>query len=140
MGTTEVRVLYEGQTPQLQLVVVKGKGPTLMGRDWLSKIRLDWSKIYYTWSAGLESVLSEFKEVFQEELGTFKGFEAKIEVDPNATPRYCKARTVPYAMRQRVEEELNRLVAEGTLEPVEYSEWAARIVAMLKSDRKSVCI
>ena len=61
-----------------------------------------------------------------------------MEVSPDAQPRFCKARTLPYAMRQLVEDELNRLVAEGTLEPVDYSDWATPIVAVLKSDRKSV--
>ncbi len=41
---------------------------------------------------------------------------------------------------EKVEEELDRLVAEGALEPVDYSDWAAPIVAMMKSDRKSVRI
>ena len=36
-----------------------------------------------------------------------------------------------------VEDELERLVEEGTLKPVDYAEWAAPIVAVLKSDRKS---
>ena len=119
-------------------MVVKGDGPTLLGRNWLSKIRLNWSKIHYTASPGLHELLNKYDQIFQEGLGTFKGYEARIEVDPNATPHFCKARTVPYAMREKVEEELSRLVAEGTLEPVDYSDWAAPIVAVVKNDRKSV--
>ena len=68
----------------------------------------------------------------------FVGRKAKIEVDPSAQPRYCKARTLPYAMRPRVEEELERLVTEGILEPVAHSEWATPIVAALKSDKKTI--
>ena len=41
VGATQVHVAYEGQTATLPLVVVKEKGPTLLGRNWLSKIRLN---------------------------------------------------------------------------------------------------
>ena len=40
-------------------------------------------------------------------------------------------------MCEKVEEELDRLVA---LVPMEYSDWVAPIVAMVKSDRKSIRI
>ena len=59
---------------------------------------------------------------------------------PNASPRFCKARTVPCALRDKVEETLKDLVEEGTLEPVEFSNWAAPIVPVLKSDKSSVRI
>ena len=109
-----------------------------MGRNWLSKLRFDWSEIHHTASPGLHQLLSHYDQVFQGGLGTFTGQEARIEVDPDATPKFCKARTLPYAMRLPVEEELNRIVSEGTLEPIDYSDCAPPIVAVVKSDKKSV--
>ena len=140
VGSVQVQVSHETQTATLPLVVVEGNGPTLMGRNWLSKIKLNWSKIHYIVNAGLSELLHKYHEVFQDGLGTFQGYQAKIEVDPEAVPRFHKARTVPYSMRDKVEEELQRLVTEGTLEAVDYSDWAAPIVPVLKSDHKSVRI
>ena len=78
--------------------------------------------------------------MFREELGTLKGFQPHIELVSNASPRFFKARTVPYALRDKVEETLKALVEEGTLEPVEFSNWAAPIVPVLKSDKSCVKI
>ena len=39
-----------------------------------------------------------------------------------------------------MEEELDRLVKEGILEPVKFSEWAAPNMPVVKSDHKSVSI
>ena len=133
VGTTDVQVAYEGQTATLPLVVVKGGGPTLMSRrNCLSQIRLNCSKNHYTASPGLHELLAKYPEVFLEGLGSLKGYEAKINVDSNATPHFHKARSVPYAMSEKVEAELDRLVAEGTLVPVEYSDWVTPIVAVVK--------
>ena len=59
-------------------------------------------------------------------------------MDPQATPWFYKARTVPYAMRSLVDVELDRLVREGTLKPVDHSDWAAPIVSVWKPDKKQV--
>ena len=138
VGAMNVNVEYSGQTYKLVLLVVKGSGPTLFGRDWMHVIRLDWQQINYAFSSGLQELLNKHADVFQDGLGTFKGRKARIEVEPDAKPRYCKARTVPFALRQKVEAEIERLVAEGTLEPVTHSAWATPVVAVLKSDQKSV--
>ena len=45
---------------------------------------------------------------------------------------------MPYALREKVEQELDWLKREGIIEPVEDSEWAAPIVAVLKADRMNV--
>ena len=54
----------------------------------------------------------------------------------------CKPRVlqVPYAMRTLIDSELNRLEAEGVLKQIQFADWAAPIVPILKSDKKSVRI
>ena len=44
-GQTTVDVSYKGQVKKLGLIVVAGKGPSLLGCDWLSQLQLDWSQI-----------------------------------------------------------------------------------------------
>ena len=138
MGQCNVSIEYRGQAAtEVPLIVVQGAGPTLLGRNWLQH---NWQEIHHVRSESLQSVLDKYSTVFQEGLGTLEGFEAKIHVDPDARPRYFRHRSVPYAMRDKVEAELERLQAEGTLEPVDVSDWAAPIVPVVKSDRKSVRI
>ena len=69
-----------------------------------------------------------------------QGCKARFLVDDKFKPKFCKARPVPYAMRALVEQELDRLTKEGIIEPVQFAEWAAPIVPVLRSDKKSVRI
>ena len=45
LGVENVTVIHKQQTKELPLLVVKGEGPTLLGRDWLTQLTLniDWS-------------------------------------------------------------------------------------------------
>ena len=140
VGSVVVHVEYDGQKADLPLIVIKGKGPTLLGRTWLKQILLNWPSICYAAQPELSNLLDKYKEVFEDGLGTFRGYEAKLEIDLQAQPRFNKDRSVLYAMKEGIEEELDRLVKEGKLEPVEYSDWAAPIVAVLKPDKKLVCL
>ena len=48
VGQMHANVRYREQEKNLLLYVVAGNGPTLLGRDWLQKIRLDWETIELT--------------------------------------------------------------------------------------------
>ena len=67
-------------------------------------------------------------------MGTLAGEEAKIYIDPNTKPIFCKTRPVPYLLKEKIEQSLGKRVAEGTLTPVQFSEWAAPIVPIVKED------
>ena len=135
VGSREVKVTYQTQNASLQLLVVRGEGPSLFGRNWLDKIRLDWPSVNKVESA-LDKLLDKHQVLFTGGLGKLKGFQTSITVDPEAPPKYYRARPVPYAMRAKVEEELQRLVSEGVIKPIQYSEWASPIVPVLKPNGK----
>ena len=46
--------------------------------------------------------------MFKDELGLVKDVAAKIHVDDAAQPRFYKPRTVPYALRAKVDQELEQ--------------------------------
>ena len=45
LGETKVQVSYGDQQACLPIIVTAGDGPALMGRNWLSVLRLDWKQI-----------------------------------------------------------------------------------------------
>ena len=89
----------------------------------MEHIRLDWPQINLVQLSSLQAVLKSHEAVFQGGLGALQGYQARILVEPDTKPRFSKARSVPYAYWELVEKELDRLVSEGILEPVEFSEW-----------------
>lgn len=65
---------------------------------------------------------------------------AKIHMKNGAVPKFQKGRTVAIKYIKLVEEALDKLVSEGIIEPVQFSDWAASIVPVLKTDKQSMGI
>lgn len=136
-GMLKVWVKLNKQLIRLPLYVVKGNSPSLLGREWLRKIKLKWREIK-TITAGckpdetLENVLKCHVQVFSETLGTLKGFETFLTLKPGQHPKFCQARVVPYALRPKVEAEIDRLLQQEVIFPVQFSDWAAPIVPVIK--------
>ena len=116
--------------------MVKGSGPFLLGRDWLSHIRIDWASIKAV-SQGeqvvdLETLLLRYPDVFKPDLGTMTQIKAHLTLKPNAQPQFCRPRSVPFAIKEKVGKELDRLEEAGVLRKNDYAEWAAPIVPVPK--------
>lgn len=84
LGKMHAQVTYKGQTKKLALLVVKGEGLNLMGRNWLKAMRLDWRAIFRLQigqQQQLNALLAQHEDVFKGELGTLVGATSKIYVD-----------------------------------------------------------
>ena len=108
-----IQVKYGDYNGTLKLYVAEGSGPNLMGFNWLQQICLDWKSlgvaIVRNTPQFLSDILSKHKEVFREELGTIKDFTAKLSIKSNAQPKFCCPRSIPFALKDRVKQEIKKL-------------------------------
>ena len=140
VGECDVNVRYKKKDVQLPLVVVEGAGPPLLGRNWLQHIKLDWHSIFVISGAqmtdleqdSLQKILSDNDHVFGTD-GLLRDRAVRISVK-DRNPKYCKARVPPYAMRGKIEDELNRLESSGIIKKLNSSDWATPIVPVKKKD------
>lgn len=135
VGEMTVKVTYGDYVGEHQLYVVEGAGPALLGRDWLKDLRLDWASIKYVSDPGAPTHLQEkYADVFEKGIGELKNVEAKLKLKNDAQPRFCRPRPVPYALKDAIGRELDRLEESGVLHKVEHSEWATPIVPVPKKN------
>lgn len=140
-GEMNCIIQYNGQTAELPMIVVDCKGkPTLLGRNWLEKIKMNWSEIFSVTSSEtdntkLQGLLEKHKELFSDSYEGIEGFKAHITVKEDVTPKFFKARPVPYAMKDRVEIELDKLEANGVIVKTTQTDWSSPVVVIPKADK-----
>ena len=142
-GTITVTVRQGQQSLSGSFIIVQNadRQLPLLGRDWLYQLRLDWPRLFHSCAGEDPRVqtvqstkwLQEFPNVTKGGLGLLKGITARMEVENNVRPKFCKSRPVPFP-RDQVEKVLKQQVTDGELQPVEHSEWATPIVTVNKKD------
>lgn len=154
-GVINVNVQHNGQSAKLDLFVVQKGGPPLFGREWLRHFQLNWKEIkslkvedskssnpklvklangYQKSNPELRKLLIQYEDLFQDGIGLVTCKEASLSVKPDSVPKFVKARPIPFAMRSKVEAELDKLEKDGIISKVDFSDWASPIVPVLKKD------
>ena len=105
-----------------------------IGRKYDSSIRVSDPGLTQDVKSQLHNTVQCHSNVFKPGLGTIKGITAKLEMKPDAQPRFCKTCPVPYALQKAVDAKYHRLESEGVVEKVEFSEWATPMVHVPKAD------
>lgn len=118
----------------------------------LNILGIDWIEILQLWDIPISSVCNQlsvsstpviqfvdmvkdrFKILFDGSLGACTQAEAVLYLKENIQPVYKPKRPVPFAAYPAIDAELNRLENIGVIEKVNYSQWAAPIVAVTKAN------
>lgn len=144
LGTLKVNVKIDDKCTTLPLYVVESDRLPLLGREWLSRLKIDLNKFIYDCNALSESdrtitkedLIRKYPNVFEKSIGSIKGINANLVLKENTKPVFIKSRTIPFSLKEPVELELNNLVKQGVLKKVEYSQWATPIVPVKKPNNK----
>ena len=105
-GEAVVPVRYGDQEIRGRVVVVNAANkPTVLGRNWLSQLKVDWASLL---RLNVLDPVHEFPELFKEGMGKLQGVQGKITLSANARPVFHKARAVPFALQAKVDTEIDR--------------------------------
>ena len=109
---------------------------SITGSRLASQIQLDWKATSVNKNSmdTLESVLKRYESVFSDELGHIHPYQANLCMKPRAKPKFHRPRPAPYAIKEAIGEKLDRMEADGIIEKITHSDWAAPIVAVPKRD------
>ncbi|XP_014204907.1 uncharacterized protein K02A2.6-like [Copidosoma floridanum] len=80
------------------------------------------------------AIFDEFKDVFSDTLGCYNKRKFSLQLKEGTMPVFKKPRPIPYALRDKIEQEINRLKKAEILEPVKSSQWATPLVPVLKAN------
>ena len=136
LGVAPLNIRYKEKHVCLSIHVVCGAGPNLLGRDLITALEVNLQDLKQIRSLDLSSplhtLLDKHSTLFSNELGCFNGPPVTLTVKEDIAPKFYKARPVPFALRDKVEKELQDLQDKGIISPVQHSAWAAPVVSVLK--------
>jgi len=88
----------------------------------------------------LQDLLEVNAELFSPELGHCVSLKANLVLNDDVTPKFCKPRKLPFALKPIVEDELDHLENQGVIKKFPHSDWATPTVVVRKPGAKFVYV
>lgn len=143
LGEMSLPITVDGVCKPVLVRVVRN-GPSLMGRDMLSVFKMPWNlfidqkvnrreRVHHV---NAKDLVDSFPKLFDTtKIGKLNTAKITLHVDESA-PVFCRARPVPFSIREKYEESLDALVKDGVLKKVDHSKWASPTVPVEKPNGK----
>ena len=143
LGVFQATVLVRNKKQVIEIVVVKDNVNALLGTRAMDKLYPTWREAFSSnqinGSGGVANLRKYMKQL-SEAKGAIRKVEVKLQLK-KADPVLARPYKLPPGLAMRVKEELERLVKEDILYPVEETEWASPMVVVPKKNGKvRLCI
>lgn len=147
LGYVPVTVRNGESVSKLNLYITTEYKEPLLGREWILQLQKKNSeirnfmntlqnihKIQEADNLQLQQLLQEFKDITDLAISKIANVQAKLKLKDKVNPVFCKPRAVPFRLREKIEEELDKLTHSGILEKVDHLDWATPIVPVIKKN------
>ncbi|UYV73811.1 K02A2.6-like [Cordylochernes scorpioides] len=104
----------------------------LLGRDFLNLFNISFNYLHKLDSFSIDSLLNDYESIFECKSDPIKGIKCHLDVKADFVPKFYKFRQVPFALKQLVENEIDKLVDLNILSPIDKSECASPLVCVAK--------
>ncbi|KAK9739221.1 hypothetical protein QE152_g9202 [Popillia japonica] len=143
-GLLNMLMKIDDVVKEVEILVVDGGGPPLMGRDLIDKFNICWPQGKNNFSLEISDILTQnvqnklhkllknYSELFKDNIGLLRYEKIKLSIPDNTKPKFFKPRTIPFAFKTKVEAELQRLEEAGIITLIPNSDWGTPLVPVLK--------
>ncbi|UYV72289.1 K02A2.6-like, partial [Cordylochernes scorpioides] len=102
------------------------------GRDFLNLFNISFNYLHKLDSFSIDSLLNDYESIFECKSDPIKGIKCHLDVRPDFISKFYKFRRVPFALKQLVENEIDKLVDLNILSPIDKSDCASPLVCVAK--------
>ncbi|XP_054275642.1 uncharacterized protein K02A2.6-like [Macrosteles quadrilineatus] len=148
-GKAKVTLQYKERSLKAEVYVVSSGHDPILGRDLIRAFDIELKQIDHDMKTNpkvhlvdgdrknfqdMNNILNEFASIFEEKIGCVPNIQVSLTLRDDTKPVFTKERDVPYALRERVEKELESLEKEGIITPIATSDWRSPLVIIPKPD------
>ncbi|UYV77120.1 K02A2.6-like [Cordylochernes scorpioides] len=145
LGKVEVQVEFKDRTSIEELFIIPNNYDPLLGRTWIRHLKINLEEIDQENLNQIKElkvssinddydIEKEFPEIYTQKVGCVPDFLITLQLRQGAKPSFTPERNVPYALREKVEKELDTLEAEGIISKAATSDWGSPLVVIPKGD------
>ncbi|XP_041989081.1 uncharacterized protein K02A2.6-like [Aricia agestis] len=135
VGVTYVKCSYKHQCFNGKLYIINQDVDPIFGRSWMKEISINLAdmRAIHTATPKLEKLIEEYSNtVFKSDLGMIPNYKAHLNLKEDVQPIFIKPRRIPYALKDKVDKEIDRLSREGVITKIDHSDWGTPIVPVVK--------
>ena len=128
-GKCIAKIKHKGQTIPILFIVVDSDSIPILGLNTCDKLNLIKKVYQISHDVNSDSIQDEFSDCFGE-IGCLNKIH-HIEIRDDVKPVVVPVRKIPYALKSKLKEELQRMVTLDIIEPVEKpTEWVNALVVV----------